>query len=475
MYKRKESSLIKHLDFTVLDLVCIQLSYVFAYMLRHGRILPYDEPSYRTMGIVLVLIGIIVSFSTKNYSRILKRGYYRELVAVIEYVTFVILGAFVYMFMVQTSGVYSRITFGLIWCIDVALTWIVRVLYRKILRKRLLNKTGKRSVIIVTNAEKADEVVAVINRNRFEGIRLSGVIVVDADMEGQDIQGVPVVANYDDALDYIKSQWVDEVFLDVASDSVEERKLIDSVVDGCVEMGITLHHNLGRRSSFSTQVVENFAGYKVLSSSISVVSGGQLFMKRALDILGGIVGCVIMFIALIFVGPIIYIKSPGPIFFSQVRVGKNGRTFKIYKFRSMYMDAEERKKELMAQNKIQDGMMFKMDDDPRIIKGIGHFIRNYSIDELPQFWNILVGDMSLVGTRPPTVDEWDKYELHHRKRLAIKPGLTGMWQVSGRSNIVDFEKVVELDSKYIAEWSFLLDIKIILKTIKVVLCKEGSV
>lgn len=240
-------------------------------------------------------------------------------------------------------------------------------------------------------------------------------------------------------------------------------------------MGITMHHNLTDRWAFANQVVENFVGYTVLSSSISMVSGWQILMKRMLDILGGIVGCIIMLIALALVGPIIYIKSPGPIFFSQLRVGKNGRTFKIYKFRSMYMDAEERKKELMAQNKIQDGMMFKMDDDPRIIKGIGHFIRNYSIDELPQFWNILIGDMSLVGTRPPTVDEWNKYELHHRKRLAIKPGLTGMWQVSGRSNIVDFEKVVELDSKYIAEWSFLLDIKIILKTIKVVLCKEGSV
>ena len=221
-------------------------------------------------------------------------------------------------------------------------------------------------------------------------------------------------------------------------------------------------------------MVEEFAGFTVLSSSIAMVSGWQLFVKRLFDIVGGIVGCVITLLAFIIVGPIICTKSPGPILFKQERVGKNGKTFNIYKFRSMYTDAEERKKELMAQNEVK-GLMFKMDDDPRIIKGIGHFIRNYSIDELPQFWNILIGDMSLVGTRPPTVDEWNKYELHHRKRLAIKPGLTGMWQISGRSNIVDFEKVVELDSKYISEWSLLLDIKIILKTVKVVLCKEGSV
>ena len=149
----------------------------------------------------------------------------------------------------------------------------------------------------------------------------------------------------------------------------------------------------------------------------------------------------------------------GTDFLAQERIGRNGRKFKMYKFRSMYMDAEERKKELMAQNKVSDGMMFKMDFDPRIIgnrilpdgtkkTGIGQFIRKTSIDELPQFWNILKGDMSLVGTRPPTLDEWEKYEPHHRARMSFRPGLTGLWQVSGRSNITDFEEVVRLDTVY---------------------------
>ena len=147
----------------------------------------------------------------------------------------------------------------------------------------------------------------------------------------------------------------------------------------------------------------------------------------------------------------------------------------------MYMDAEERKKELMSQNKIKDGLMFKMDFDPRIIgsekgpgKGIGNFIRKYSIDEFPQFINVLKGDMSLVGTRPPTVDEWEKYELHHRARLAVKPGITGMWQVSGRSSITDFEEVVKLDTKYIINWSFALDLKILFKTVGSVIKKDGA-
>ena len=150
------------------------------------------------------------------------------------------------------------------------------------------------------------------------------------------------------------------------------------------------------------------------------------------------------------------------------------------------MDAEERKKELMAQNKVSDGMMFKMDFDPRIIgnkilpdgtkkTGIGQFIRKSSIDELPQFWNILKGDMSLVGTRPPTLDEWEKYEPHHRARMSFRPGLTGLWQVSGRSNITDFEEVVRLDTQYIGEWSVKGDISILSKTILSVLKNDGAV
>ena len=128
----------------------------------------------------------------------------------------------------------------------------------------------------------------------------------------------------------------------------------------------------------------------------------------------------------------------------------------------------------MAQNNIKDGMMFKMDNDPRIIKGIGNFIRDYSLDEFPQFWNVLKGDMSLVGTRPPTEDEWEKYDLHHRARLAIKPGITGMWQISGRSDITDFEEVVRLDTEYIKNWDLGMDIKILLKTVLVVIGKDGA-
>ncbi|MFQ9389225.1 MAG: sugar transferase [Coprococcus sp.] len=172
-------------------------------------------------------------------------------------------------------------------------------------------------------------------------------------------------------------------------------------------------------------------------------------------------------------------------FFAQERVGKNGKKFKMYKFRSMYMDAEARKAELMKDNKLGDGKMFKMDFDPRVIgnkvlpdgsrkTGIGDFIRRTSLDEFPQFFNVLKGDMSIVGTRPPLISETNLYELHHYARLAIKPGITGLWQVSGRSDITDFEEVVRLDKEYIENWDIAMDIKILFKTVMVVLRKDGS-
>ena len=203
-----------------------------------------------------------------------------------------------------------------------------------------------------------------------------------------------------------------------------------------------------------------------------IANARQLFVKRLMDIAGGIVGLALTAIAFVIFAPIIKIQSPGPVFFKQVRIGKNGRRFNFYKFRSMYVDAEERKAELMKDNEMS-GNMFKMENDPRIIP-IGHFMRKYSIDELPQFWNVLKGDMSLVVTLPPTEDEFLNYEYHHKARLGIKPGLTGMWQVSGRSDITDFEDVVALDTQYISNWSLGLDIMLLFKTIGVVLTGKGS-
>lgn len=283
---------------------------------------------------------------------------------------------------------------------------------------------------------------------------------------------------------YACKEWVDEVLIVLPKEIAYPNKLIEQLTLA----GITVHMNLAKvvNSPGKKQFVEKIGDYTVLTTSINYASLNELFLKRVFDIICGLLGCILTLAICIFIGPAIYFASPGPIFFSQERVGKNGKKFKMYKFRSMYLDAEERKAELMKDNKLGDGKMFKLDFDPRVIgnkvmsdgshkTGIGEFIRKTSLDEFPQFFNVLKGDMSIVGTRPPLISETNLYEYQHFARLAIKPGITGMWQVSGRSEIIDFDEVVKLDKYYIENWNLGLDIKILLKTVLVVVCKKGAV
>ena len=195
-------------------------------------------------------------------------------------------------------------------------------------------------------------------------------------------------------------------------------------------------------------------------------------VKRLLDIVGSLVGLVITGFLLIPIALAIKLNSPGPIFFGQTRLGWLGKPFTIWKFRSMYIDAEERKKELLALNQA-DGKIFKMDNDPRITP-VGRVLRKTSLDELPQFWNVLKGEMSLVGTRPPTPNEVDIYEVPEWQRLDVKPGMTGEWQVNGRSSIRNFEDIIKLDLRYQRNWSLAYDLKLIVKTIVVVFRKDSG-
>lgn len=453
----------------ILDQLSLQIAFLLAYMLRNGLSNPYSHLIYCNVAFILVVIDAGVLLLFESLKNVLKRGYYQEFAMTVKHV---ILVTTFYLFYIKRSEDYSRLALLYMTVLYLLVSYLTRILWKDQL-KRKMRSSMKRSLLIITTKSMLDTVVYNIRNFNYEMFHVAGVAVIDCDMVGHDCgDSITVVANADTVADYVCREWVDEVFVNLPDDAPYPETLLNQLT----EMGAVVHMKLAKTSNLigEKKFVERLGIYTVLTTSINYATTKQLFMKRALDILGGLVGCLITLILTVILGPLIYIQSPGPIFFSQVRVGKNGKKFKIYKFRSMYMDAEERKKELMAQNDIKDGMMFKMDNDPRIIKGIGNFIRDYSLDEFPQFWNVLIGDMSLVGTRPPTVDEWEKYEMHHRSRLAFKPGLTGMWQVSGRSNITDFEEVVRLDTEYIKKWSPGLDIMILFKTVAVVLGKVGS-
>ncbi len=475
MYKKKSSGWLKHADFIILDLICIQLSFLIAYWARHGFLQnPYEVSVYRNAAIMMTFLHVLVVFFGESYKGILRRGLYQEFIAVLEHTLEIILLLSFCLYIIGEGEIFSRTTMVTMGILLLFSAYFVRVGWKHYLN--LKSDKGKRAILLVATEAWIKRILRHIANNNYESIRIIGVVVLDTDMRGQQILNVPVVASADDMLEFIRANWVDGVLVGISKEMQNSQEL-EALFESCDKMGVTTHRLLGNLESLYSrqQFVERIAGMEVLTSTARLVSTKQLFMKRTLDIIGGIVGSLMTLILFIFIAPFIYVKSPGPIFFSQTRVGKNGKPFKIYKFRSMYLDAEERKQELMKENNNEDGMMFKMKDDPRIIKGIGHFIRKFSLDEFPQFFNVLKGDMSLVGTRPPTVDEWERYDLHHRKRLAIKPGLTGLWQVSGRSNITDFEEVVALDTRYINEWNIGMDIKILLRTVKVVLKNEGAI
>ena len=195
-------------------------------------------------------------------------------------------------------------------------------------------------------------------------------------------------------------------------------------------------------------------------------------MKRMIDVFGSLVGMILLSPVFLGIALAVKLTSPGPVIFAQVRVGRYGRHFRFYKFRSMYVDAEERKKELLAKNESKDGVIFKMKDDPRITK-VGKFLRRTSLDEMPQLWNVFIGDMSLVGPRPPVPSEVAEYTLEDRKRLDVIPGITCLWQINGRSEI-PFNEQVRLDKEYILAPGFWKDVKILLKTIPAILGGKGA-
>ena len=483
MYKKKYSGWLKHWDFMMIDLICIQLSFCIAYIFKFGFSNPYGIQEYRNLAEIFLLVDFFVAVAFDSFKNELKRGWYLEFTGTVKHVFIVEAITLFYLFTVQNSDIYSRMTFYVMIPIYVIISYVGRSLWKVHLQKKTL-RTSARTIIIAAPSSKMKACIKDICGMGYNGYHCVGLATIDKDANISSVSGIPVVATLNTLSDYVCREWVDEIFIFPQKNN---SRLLD-ITDELNSMGITTHVAIAKSSNehSNKQLVEKISSYTYITNAMNNASPMPLLAKRFMDICGGLIGCLFTLILIIIIGPVIYIASPGPVFFAQERIGRNGRKFKMYKFRSMYMDAEERKKELMAQNKVSDGMMFKMDFDPRIIgnkvlpngkkkTGIGQFIRKTSLDEFPQFWNILKGDMSLVGTRPPTLDEWEKYEPHHRARMAFRPGLTGLWQVSGRSNITDFEEVVKLDTEYINDWDLGLDFKIILKTITSVAHDDGAI
>ena len=472
MYQSREK--IQNIILLVTDLICFVISYfgggyLWLVGFRNVSVADMKVELLDSMGIVLVAYMLVMLFSDleNNFTR---RSAYMDLWAGTKASVILIFVTALTIFLQHNNADASRGVYFCIAALNLLLYFLSHVVIKYYLLKIYRNKRATNQIFLVTTSDRVVDILAELENSKDWAHRLTSIAVIDDNQVGKWYEGIPVVATYTNMFQYAKEQIVDEVFINVPYDSGEA---LAEVVANFEDMGATVH--------VSIEILNKFDYYKSfdMMGNIPVVTftnqrydWKMVFVKRLMDIAGAIVGLVITAVVTVFLAPPLLIESPGPLFFAQKRVGKNGRFFKIYKFRSMYQDAEERKKELESQNEM-NGFMFKMKDDPRITK-VGKFIRKTSIDELPQFFNVLKGDMSLVGTRPPTVEEFRQYESHQKRRLSAKPGITGLWQVSGRNNIRDFEDVVKLDVQYIDNWSIGLDIKILLKTIKVVFEKGGE-
>ena len=481
MYRKKPKGWLKHWDFILLEIICLQVSYVLAYYIRHREAFWHSE-TYLAVAFFLFIDELVITYFNETFKNVLKRGLYGELTATIKHIALIILVTVFGMYVTKYSNEISRLTIFYCGAIHLALSYFTRIIYKKLMLSRM-NKAGSRSLLIIASRDEVESILEEIYMHNYEMFIIRGIVLTDNPAREEEIKGVPVVCPFEGAPEFVCREWVDEVmFFGEASDPK-----VKKVLDRLFETGVTVHFSVANLVKFENkdQIVERVAGQTVVTMSLNYASPRQLLLKRLIDILAGLAGSIVTIILAIIFGPLIFISSPGNIFFTQERIGRNGKRFRIIKFRTMYPDAEERKKEYMDQNRNADGMMFKLDFDPRIIgnrvtaggkkkTGLGQFLSDHSIDEFPQFFNVLLGQMSLVGTRPPTPDEWDKYDLHHRARLTIKPGITGLWQVSGRSEITDFEEVVRLDREYITKWTMGRDFRIILKTIWVVLRGSGA-
>ncbi|NLG02761.1 MAG: sugar transferase [Clostridia bacterium] len=471
MYRIKSN--LQNIIIIFIDCITILLSLMLSNYIRNQSWLLFNDSANDILSLMaLFIICYLTTYLVINFNQnYLQKGPLHELFDIIKMHAVIYAFAFVLIYFTRIISDFSRLAFIYFFLIDTLAMLLFHTLLKYLIKTYYIQSASLRQLVIVASSDTAEELVENIQHSNDWGYHVVAVVLADVDRTGETLKDVPIVADLDSLVSYCQTAPIDEVLFSLTADY---NAGLGSMLKEISSMGIVVHVNVDFffEDITSQKVLTHIGDKYVITYANRFLSMRQMLAKRTLDIIGSLLGVILLIPVTLVLAPIIKIESPGPVFFAQKRVGKNGRIFKMYKFRSMYIDAEERKADLMNQNEM-DGLMFKLDNDPRVTK-TGKFIRRTSLDELPQFLNILKGDMSLVGTRPPTIDEFEQYQSYHKKRLATTPGLTGLWQVSGRNEINDFEEVVRLDVNYIDNWSLGLDLKILWKTVGVVFNRKGA-
>lgn len=468
----KEQAVLFNRISIALDFFTLILSLFIAYYLCLSLNVPLGSFwSYAWTLVIAIPLWTILLHKHKLYASIRRTSSVDIFIRLINVhvVGSVVLGFFIW---IADKNHFSRFLFISFITISFLALLSEKIIVRKSLGYFRSRGYNFRNLLIVGTKQKAQKLHSLVEEHQDWGLRIVGFLQALEDEPLQEyVDNHKVLGYASELIKVCKSFPVDEVVFCLPKNLVIDA---ESYLKKLEEMGITVRMVIDFYDvKYTKKELSMFHDeLPIMTFHSKCLDAQQLLMKRMLDITGSAIGLLVTGILFPFIALAIKLDSPGPLFFGQERVGESGRTFKCWKFRSMYIDAEERKKELMAQNEM-NGAIFKIKDDPRITK-VGKFLRKTSLDELPQFWNVLKGEMSLVGTRPPTPGEVSEYENWHRRRISIKPGITGMWQVSGRNQINDFDEIVRLDIAYIDNWSLGLDIKLLLKTFKVVFAREGS-
>lgn len=344
MYRKKGRGWTKHIDFMLIDIACIVIAFFISYVIRFGFNNPYMDKDYRILGVAFLLIDFFVEIMADSFKNVLKRGYLDELISTCKHAMLVFLATALFLFTTQMADIYSRLSFYIMFPIYVTISYVARIALKSFLKKKGFGASKKSLLVIAPDAMLRDT-LRTVEKSCIGYTRIVAASL-DTDMKGKTICSIPIVANHDGIVDYACDEWVDEVLIPPCSEDEYPEKMADIFL----EMGIAVHTGIAKNGTAQGgyKQIEKIGDYTVVTSSVNYANTSALLVKRGMDIVGGLVGCLFTLIIMIFVGPMIYIASPGPIFFSQERIGRNGRKFKMYKFRSMYMDAEERKKELAA-------------------------------------------------------------------------------------------------------------------------------
>jgi len=478
---REHSTLLTRCHKT-LDLLLVVLSFISAYQLKRNFIIPdlsglSTEPNYYMVLLIVVLLAPFFFRITGFYQSYRSQSFSHIAVRVGKAVFGILAGTIIILFLLHERGV-SRMLLVIFSIILAGLLLLSKSLLYYTLQRYRSRDYNTRNVLIIGTGHRAKRMIKSLQRRKETGYRIMGCLdpFNDEPSSKKQIEGdVKILGPINMLPTMLVEEIVDEVIFAADLGDID---CINTYIQFAEGLGINIHivpdfqlEKIMYRPETATVYMHEFAGLPTIAISTVPQRHGELLIKGGIDYLAAGAGLVLL--SPLFLAIILLVKatSRGPAFFVQERCGLYGRTFNLFKFRTMVENAEELREELEQHNEV-DGPVFKISKDPRITT-IGKFLRKTSLDELPQLVNILMGHMSLVGPRPPIPAEVKQYDSWQRRRLSMKPGITCIWQVSGRNNI-DFERWMQLDLAYIDNWSLLLDLKILLKTVQEVVRCQGK-